>query len=584
MTFEESDAKAERVAVLSSPSSTTDLAVDVLGHSADKRLVGAMTYFTFRQDGRLNCALGQVTDITLRNQWVEGATMRTLIRDRARVDPLTERQDTHLATVTVGAVFCQKEAGFEQSQMGTVPATGTAIKLVGNDLVDSLLGPYSDVMCRIGRFYGNETLFPAWFRHFGPGRYGTNEAYHLGIFGKTGSGKSVLAQILLCGYAVHPEMSIFVMDPQGEFFRNFAPGTPARQLIEGTFGREVLTLNAKDIWLVDSRYRLFLEILSRTPFFSTLTIVAEENRERARAVIAKAIEDYRLPVTGKAPAPWEVQERGVFDAVWATLGEEDSRRAIYTSDSTFNRLTTYYNKASPDEMYDLWARTARLFSNAGRKGARKITEIVDTVLDTQRGRVVVIDLSEENAPTNFMWDEGVKLVVLRTFLQALRDRAEAQFRLGKRLNTLVLIDEAHRFAPRDLPEDDFDRRSLRALLVDSARTTRKYGLGWGFISQTLSSIDRELSGQLRIYVFGYGLAWGSELRALEELMGGSDAIRLYQSFRDPETSLGERQYPFMVTGPLSPLSFSGAPLFFTALRWPDEVVAQLTPKARARQA
>lgn len=580
MGFKEIDAKSERVAVLSSPSSTTDLMVDVLGHSVDKRLVGAMTYFSFQQDGRLNCALGQITDITLRNMWVEGATMRTLIRDRGRVDPLTERQDTHVATVSVGAVFCQREVGFEQSQMGTVPATGTPMKLVGNDLLDTLLDTYSDVICRIGRFYGNETLFPAWFRHFGTGRYGTNEAYHVGIFGKTGSGKSVLAEILLCGYAVHPEMSIFVIDPQGQFYRDFAPGTPARALVEKTFGREVLTLNARDIWLTSSNYTLFLDVLSRTKFFSNLVIVAEENRERARAAISGAIGDHRRPGNSEPPKPWELHERDVFEAVWAALGEEDVRRAIYTSDATFNRLTTYYNRANPEAMYGIWRKTARLFSNAGRPNSMKVNDIVDTVLDGKRGRFVVIDLSEESAPPDFMWDEGVKLVVLRTVIEALRDRAEAQYRKGERLNTFVLMDEAHRFAPRDVPEENFDLRTLRRLLVDSARTTRKYGLGWGFISQTLSSIDRELSGQLRIYIFGYGLAWGSELRALEELMGGSDAIRLYQSFRDPETSLGERQYPFMVTGPLSPLSFSGAPLFFTALRWPDEVVAQLAPKAR----
>jgi len=580
MGFKEIDAKSERIAVISSPSSTTDLMVDVLGRSVDRRLVGAMTYFTMNQDGSLNCALGQITDITLRNYWVEGATMRTLIRDRGRVDPLTERQDTHMATVSVGAVFSHQNGKFEQSQMGTVPATGTAIKLVGDELVDTLLEPYSDVLCRIGRFYGNETLFPAWFRHFGPGRFGTNEAYHLGIFGKTGSGKSVLSEILLCGYAVHPEMSIFVIDPQGQFYRDFAPGTEPRKLVAETFGREVLTLNARDIWLTDSNYRLFLEILSRTPFFSSLTIFMEENRERARAVIGRAISDVRPQGKAVPPTPWEVHRREVFDAVWRTLGEEDSRRAIYTSEATFNRLTTHYQRANVDEMYEIWRRTARLFSNDGRKDARKITDIVDTVLDTRSGRFVIIDLSEESAPADFLWDEGVKLLVLRTVLENLRDRAEAQYRRGERLNTLVMIDEAHRFAPRDVPEENFDLRELRRLLVDSARTTRKYGLGWGFISQTLSSIDRELTGQLRIYIFGYGLAWGSELRALEELMGGSDAIRLYQSFRDPETSLGERQYPFMVTGPLSPLSFSGAPLFFTALKWPGEVVAQLAPKAR----
>jgi len=43
-------------------------------------------------------------------------------------------------------------------------------------------------------------------------------------------------------------------------------------------------------------------------------------------------------------------------------------------------------------------------------------------------------------------------------------------------------------------------------------------------------------------------------------------------FRDPQSSLGERTYPFMTIGPISPLSFSGTPLFFNALKYPDDFV------------
>lgn len=51
---------------------------------------------------------------------------------------------------------------------------------------------------------------------------------------------------------------------------------------------------------------------------------------------------------------------------------------------------------------------------------------------------------------------------------------------------------------------------VRSVLIDAARTTRKYGLGWMFISQTLSSLHWEILHQLRISFFGFGLALGSE--------------------------------------------------------------------------
>ena len=138
------------------------------------------------------------------------------------------------------------------------------------------------------------------------------------------------------------------------------------------------------------------------------------------------------------------------------------------------------------------------------------------------------------------------------------------FKEGKSLNALVVIDEAHRLAPRALPEDDDTLSRVRSVLIDAARTTRKYGLGWMFISQTLSSLHSEILHQLRISFFGFGLALGTEFQALNQLIGGKGrAMDLYQRFRDPHSSfdLASRQYSFMTIGPVSPLSFAGTPLF-----------------------
>jgi len=69
------------------------------------------------------------------------------------------------------------------------------------------------------------------------------------------------------------------------------------------------------------------------------------------------------------------------------------------------------------------------------------------------------------------------------------------------------------------------------------------------------------------------LSWGLERRVLEELLGRGSHIDLYQSFKDPQTAaiMGEKkEFPFMVYGPISPLSASGAPLFFTALHYVEE--------------
>ena len=47
-------------------------------------------------------------------------------------------------------------------------------------------------------------------------------------------------------------------------------------------------------------------------------------------------------------------------------------------------------------------------------------------------------------------------------------------------------------------------------------------------------------------------------------------MNLYQRFRDPQSSLREKGYSFMTIGSVSPLSFSGTPLFFNAYNFLDE--------------
>ena len=125
-------------------------------------------------------------------------------------------------------------------------------------------------------------------------------------------------------------------------------------------------------------------------------------------------------------------------------------------------------------------------------------------------------------------------------------------------------------------DESTDRGTLRRKLIDGVRTTRKYGLGWMFISQSVSSIHRSILDQCRILFFGFGLAMGDEFRQLKEFAGGDDrSMELYKSFRDPHSFPRPdlREFPFMAVGPVSPLAFSGRPLFFTAFTRPDEFLA-----------
>ena len=140
---------------------------------------------------------------------------------------------------------------------------------------------------------------------------------------------------------------------------------------------------------------------------------------------------------------------------------------------------------------------------------------------------------------------------------------------------LVILNEVHRFANRE-KSNNRNLEELRMKLLDAVRTTRKYGLGWMFLSTSLSSIHREIIQQLRIVFYGFGLSLGSDLISLKEMASDPKSIQLYQSFTDPASSFDtlSRKYSFMSRGPVSPLSFSGATLFSNAFNSSDIFVQE----------
>ena len=77
--------------------------------------------------------------------------------------------------------------------------------------------------------------------------------------------------------------------------------------------------------------------------------------------------------------------------------------------------------------------------------------------------LLVVDVSRENTQGLF-WNERIQGLVIKRLLDGVNTVAEAMFKENKSLNALVVIDEAHRLAPRALPEDDdtliIDRNSL----------------------------------------------------------------------------------------------------------------------------
>jgi energy-coupling factor transporter ATP-binding protein EcfA2 len=567
---------SERIGTIGSPSSTSELSLDILGTAVSKKLVGELALFRFSQDGKQHYALGQITEVQLQNIWLQDPTMRSLARQRGQVNPISGQQDTHLGDMIVSAVFSDEGSKFEPSILGTVPATGTAIHLATDQILDKLLERYRDEIFYLGHVYGSTPKLPLWFKHFGTGQHGAGEAYHIGIFGKTGSGKSVLAKMILLAYARYSDMAIFVIDPQGEFSMDArgelrAEGFPLNLSdILSQLNKEVIIKSIKDLIL--DRWDLFVEILCESKFFELISIAHPNNRRIAAEEIERGLK-------GKVKLTDLYKEESFNDA-WKVLG--DKQKVFYPSDAPRRRFQSIYEEYGKDSkslnrLYlTAWKPVCELFRE--RSGAVKVDSLIYKTFDIQTSKrpVVIIDLSREMA-TGLFWNDTIQALIIKRLLNGLTYIAEDAYKKKQFLNTLVVLDEAHRLAPREKIENEA-RESVRMTLLDAAKTTRKYGLGWMFISQTLSSLHRGIiEAGLRIFFFGFGLASGPELTSIKEFTGGDlNALKLYQSFRDPHSAfdLTSRQYAFMTIGPVSPLSFAGTPLFLTAFNTQEEFLRQ----------
>ena len=564
--------QTERLGVVGSPSSTAQLALDILGSAVTRKLVGELALFRFAQDASQHYALGQITEIQLRNIWHEDPTMRSLIRQRGRVDAVSERQDTHLGQMVISAVFRKGGvAGYEPSILGTVPPTGTPIHLVTDPVLDELLRPYRDQIFYLGHVYGSKPKLPLWFKHFDRGPDGAGEAYHLGIFGKTGSGKSVLAKMILLAYARYPKMALLVIDPQGEFASDMKKGGTSGEFelavgdVAKGLGKQAVVLTVRN--LVLDRWELFKEILYESQFFERLTVPKGENRELACDILQDKLR--KANVTLK-----DLHLRTSFDRAWKLLQDDKVQKVFYRTEASRARFNDALLDSNSDEFFkDHWAPVAELFRE-DRQGAKSIQKALSWLLSLSNDDgslrnnrpILVIDLSKEQAQDLF-WNDKIQSLVIKRLLDGLKLSAESFYKERQSLNALVVIDEAHRLAPRELPSDDDAAKGVRTVLIDAARTTRKYGLGWLFISQTLWSLHPEILQQLRIFFFGFGLGLGQEFQSLKQLVGSSGtALDLYQLFRDPHSAFDSksREYSFMTIGPVSPLSFSGSPLFLNA--------------------
>lgn len=577
----ESEAAKQTLGFVSSPSSATEIAIDIGEEKKRARALGQMVCTLLQEDGQDIVSIGQIYSMQTKNRWHEDLSFKGVIKRYGHLPNLSGEADNHLASISVQSSFADKETP-EPHTLGVSPSTGGKVVKVSEKIMSALVAHHRDAITYIGHLYGDSTVpMPMWFKHFkgdlrdgGRIEYGANDVQHIGVFGKTGSGKTVASSLMLLGYAKNKKsMNILVLDPQGQFAqdnKDLLPGNKSLKKQIKFAGMKYESKNlAKDICLPNDA-ELFSALLFAGRFFRlAFGLTTDDKQEFMRENIAQYIKGREKSgdfIFG-AQEPLVLLEQILMRFLGVGKHSDRERdkyiRYVYSSPQYQDKLRDRIGEllkelqdaqGEESEALRVWRGTLSLFSSS--EGKISMDELVEGLVSSDTSgerRFVVLDLRPVKDVTI---NDNLQAIFLGVVERKMIEAGEELYRENKKANCLVVMDEAHRFVAKDSPDPRV--RELAKEIVDAVRTTRKYGIGHMFITQSLASISDEVIKQLHIYAFGFGLTTGSELRKIREIVNDDAAIRLYRSFADPNSN---KRRPFMFKGPMSPLSASGSPLF-----------------------
>lgn len=154
---------------------------------------------------------------------------------------------------------------------------------------------------------------------------------------------------------------------------------------------------------------------------------------------------------GSPIPPYQANTREAFNRIWDALKTDNVLRKIYTSQDLRERVRASLEGADEEDFFKIWVGIANLFRFDGNSKA-KIKDLVAKIHgvgNTSSQDIIIIDLSEKNVPSDIYWNDMMKLVVIAEFLERITEKAQEAYRKDELLNSLVIIDEAHRLAPKE---------------------------------------------------------------------------------------------------------------------------------------
>lgn len=564
---------APRIAAVGSPSSNYEVTIDLNEAGRVQPMVGAMVSLQNPMGDGAELAIGTVTEIVTRNRWHEDPNFRGAISEDGLIDGMSgDSGDTRNATIRLQAAWRRRAEQDAWKPAGPSlrmsPATGSAVRLVDDGVISELTEGISDLHY-MGHLGGTDRVrLPLSLPDFS----GPAGAWHAGIYGQSGSGKSASTCYLLASQMRHRDHGMIIVDPQGQWAAE--EGLPfSLQGFAAETGRQVRVRRISEHLRLGKDAGLLVTLLGKTRFLPEITKMSEETQGLVLDEMEKVVRDYEA---------WEDADSAILMRdILETLVDPDAKyiSRIYADESRQDRLRDAIhdilgNEKRLREVRRFFAPIHNLFQPVNPLGGTRhslwneITAVFDRAPNTS-APLLILDMSSKAAPGmddeaamavadayEVLENDAVKAAVLRNLFSTLKRASEDRFRNGKNLNTLVVLDEAWRYAPNPQATEEKEIQALSKELAGYARDTRKFGIGWLYISQSTRSVNLNIWDQMSIRVFGFGLS-GMDLDKMAEIVDDRASLRLYRTFENPRSS---GRYPFLLTGPVSPLAANATPV------------------------
>ena len=589
------------IAVVGSPNTTTEVSIDIQDEFLEQPILGSLVQFRLtpkKRDGTEQdvVVMGQVSDIETTNRWHEDPSMKNYLKLHGRLPNLTEVGDVTTGTIHIIGAYSRESDGqgstvFKRHRLSIPAKSGIPVHFADKETISSIMdAEFSEgKVGYLGRFYGSgDAPAPAYIKHFGHhDEGGSGEAYMGGVFGVPGTGKSVLAASLDALWARHPEMGMIFLDPQSEFAGNkFASGTG----FQFDFHKMLqITTSGKfdpqrDIYSIDQLQldgvTLFVNLLYKKGFFKQLGISSAKANECYQDII-DSLEKIRQRDQGKQKR-WDPSKRlEDIQQNYPDLYEEvrdaviQACANVYASSSRDNKAEEFTNnwESSHVPTKDRWDSVVSFFETRSRNGVtrKKLPELVKEII--RNGKKVIIDLDPSQLRTgneDSGTEESLKLFIMEFVFRKISQASHEMFKSeDANANCLIVLDEAGRFIPQS-SGDNKDLERIGGYIENKVKELRKYGVGFQFITQTLTEIKKEVFRSLHYRVYGVGMSVGADANHIEDKEGRKN-FQTYSTLPDPKLS---GVYSFMVCGTLVAMGTTGKPMFIEGFESDDEILRE----------